>query len=170
MIGEIRRENSRLLAAIQSCVAVFSCEEAALNAFTDASILLSSDKRSKAPSFGASLPQARADQASQLDDDDVIVSDKWPNYTAQAVSKVAQKMQFELLGNRLIGYFIEWCDTPHQRQSGVAYADAIILYDQGNKPLVFAKTRSPANNIYVGFTRNLLTAVDPVLKAAVERT
>ena len=49
------------------------------------------------------------------------------DYTAQADSKVAQKMQFELIGNKLIGYFIEWCDTPHQRQSGVAYKDAIIF-------------------------------------------
>jgi hypothetical protein len=170
MSGEIRREDSSLLGAIQLCVATFSTEAAALNSFTDASILMSSDKRSKVPSFGAAVPVVRVDQASQVDDDDVIVSDKWPINTAQAVSKVAQKMQFELLGNKLIGYFIEWCDTPHQRQSGVAYKDAIILYDIDNKPLVFAKERSARNNIYVGFARNLLTAVDPTLNAAILRT
>ena len=140
---------------MRNCFDSFSTEDAALNSFLGASILSGSDRRGRPPSLPPTLAFTRLDQPSQIEDDEVISNDKWPIHTAQAVSKVAQKMQYELSGGELISYFIEWCDAPHQRRSGVAYSDAIILYDVDNKPLILATTRAPQNNIDAGFQRGL---------------
>ena len=72
----------------------------------------------------------------------------WYVYTAQTVSKVNKSIQDELMGTKLMGYFIEWCQRPTKRIKGNAYQDAAVRYndDDPNMPIVeYLKTRSPEN-------------------------
>ena len=82
---------------------------------------------------------------------------------------MSSSLQTELLGNKLISYFIEWCETPFVGTPGVAYTDCVIVYDVEGKPVTFLKDRSAHHNIYLGIRSNVLLGVDPVLKAAVQR-
>ena len=74
-----------------------------------------------------------------------------------------------MLGTKLMGYFIEWCETHNPRVAGVAYEDAVIRYDHGEENVHFIAERSPHLNLYVGINCKLLQAVDPVLDAAIQR-
>ena len=94
-------------------------------------------------------------------------ADSWFVLTAQTISKVSTKLQYELLGNKLVPYFIEWCSTDMQRVPGCAYADCCVLYDRSaSENVCLLSSRSPENNIYLGIPTPLL---DPVLDAAMER-
>ncbi|CAK0802819.1 unnamed protein product [Prorocentrum cordatum] len=94
-------------------------------------------------------------------------ADSWFVLTAQTVSKVSTKLQYELLGNKLVPYFIEWCSTDMQRVPGCACADCCVLYDRSAfENVCLLSSRSPENNIYLGIPTPLL---DPVLGAAMER-
>jgi hypothetical protein len=93
----------------------------------------------------------------------------WYIFTAQAVSKVNKAMQEEILGAKLMSYYIEWCSTDKQRVCGICYTDAVVRYNDagGEEPIYnFIKERSPLNNIYVGVPFPLK---DPVLSQAKER-
>ena len=94
-------------------------------------------------------------------------ADSWFVLTAQTISKVSTKLQYELLGNKLVPYFIEWCSTDMQRVPGCAHADCCVLYDRSaSENDCLLSSRSPENNIYLGIPSPLL---DPVLDAAMER-
>ena len=56
----------------------------------------------------------------------------WYIYTAQSVTKVNKAMQSELLGSDLLRYFVEWCSRDSKRVRGVAYQDALAVYNDIN--------------------------------------
>ncbi|CAK0885110.1 unnamed protein product, partial [Prorocentrum cordatum] len=94
-------------------------------------------------------------------------ADSWFVLTAQTISKVSTKLQYDLLGNKLVPYFIEWCSTDMQRVPGCACADCCVLHDRSAfENVCLLSSRSPENNIYLGIPTPLL---DPVLGAAMER-
>ncbi|CAK0905471.1 unnamed protein product [Prorocentrum cordatum] len=94
-------------------------------------------------------------------------ADSWFVLAAQTISKVPTKLQYELLGNKLVPYCIEWCSTDMQRVPGCACADCCVLYDRSAfENVCLLSSRSPENNIYLGIPTPLL---DPVLDAAMER-
>ena len=93
----------------------------------------------------------------------------WYILTAQAISRVSSSVQKELIGNKLMPYFIEWCSTDSPRTKGVSYLDCAYRYDHGSENVSFLQTRSPTQNIYLGFLSKLLAGVDPVLAAVKER-
>eukprot|EP00959_Pyramimonas_sp_CCMP1952_P044474 929407-Pyramimonas_sp.AAC.1 len=83
------------------------------------------------------------------------------------MSKVSNKLQFELLGNNLVPYFIERCPSEPPRTSGTVYADCCVLCDASpSDHTTLLSPRSPVHNIYLGIPSPLL---GPVLGAAAER-
>ena len=107
--------------------------------------------------------------AAEVGGADVSPGNPWYILTAQAISKVSSGVQRELLANKLMPYFVEWCRTESPRTKGVAYLDCAYLYDTDSKNVSFLHGRTPSQNIYLGFASTLLDAVDPVLRAAKER-
>jgi hypothetical protein len=94
----------------------------------------------------------------------------WYIRTAGSISKQHSKIQNELLSSqsKLLPYFIEWCETPQPQQRGVAYRDAIVVYDENGRTVTHKRFRSPDLNIYIGVPCKILGAIDPVLHAAMQ--
>ena len=55
------------------------------------------------------------------------------------------------------------------RTRGLAYADCVVRYDHEGDIVRFETHRSPDQGIYIGVPCNLLSRLDPVLKATIER-
>ena len=55
----------------------------------------------------------------------------WFIAVAQSVSKISFQLQNELMGQKLIQYFVEWCSTPDCRVKGICFEDCSYLYDVG---------------------------------------
>jgi hypothetical protein len=47
----------------------------------------------------------------------------WFIRVAQAIAKVSNQLQKELMASLLLKHFVEWCVTPDPRQKGVAFQD-----------------------------------------------
>ena len=85
------------------------------------------------------------------------------------MSKLSAALQTELLGNKLISYFIEWCETPTPRVAGVAYLDTLYLYDEGGRNITFLSERKPDHNLYLGIRHPVCANLDPVLSDAIAK-
>ena len=85
----------------------------------------------------------------------------------KSIRKVGSHLQHELMGRKLIAYYVEWCDTPFKRARGVTYNDTIVLYDDpAGTILRHVKKRDPNLNVYLGVPHNLLRGMDPALEQA----
>ena len=91
----------------------------------------------------------------------------WPRQIACAIARIGWSVQAQLLGGKLISYYTEWCEGTYPHAMGVAHPDTIVLYDVDGVPVTFAKDDKVEHNVYLGCPNNLLTAIDPVLKAEV---
>ena len=88
----------------------------------------------------------------------------WTQQIAHALSKIGLQLQSALLDERkLLGYIIEWCDSPPQKTPGCCYIDCCVLYDVGPGEHLKFVPRGPDNNIFVRIPHKLL---DPVLESA----
>jgi hypothetical protein len=88
----------------------------------------------------------------------------WNILVAENISKLGLQIQKELMGNILVSYLIEWCETIDVRRPGVAYLDTCIVYDSGTHNTAVVP-KSPDANVYMNIPHNLL---DPVLQSAAE--
>ena len=94
----------------------------------------------------------------------------WPRRVATAVARVGWNIQAQLLGQNLVKYYSEWCNTPMEVVAGMAYNDTIILYDTPKGNVEHVADDSKELNVYLGCPHNLLYDMgDPVLAAAQER-
>jgi hypothetical protein len=73
------------------------------------------------------------------------------------------------MGQKLIQYFVEWCQTPDCRVKGICFEDCSYLYDVEGVNISWVLKRSSENNIYIGIPTSILQGVDPCLEAAVQR-
>ena len=97
----------------------------------------------------------------------------WPKMVSNAVARMGGSMQQQLLGKTLISYYSEWCDTPCEKQPGIAYKDTIILYDYvlpGGRVVNvhFIKTDEVDHNVYLGCPSHILTGKDPYVTRETE--
>ncbi len=104
-------------------------------------------------------PHDHADSAGAGRESEDAPPKRWPIYTAQALSRIGLSIQKELLGERLIAYVIEWCETESRMQPGCCYRDASIVYDDTSECHVSFTDRGPQNNIYVRIPHPLLCPV-----------
>ena len=63
----------------------------------------------------------------------------WPRQMACAIARIGWSVQSQLLGGKLLSYYTEWCEAQYPHAMGVAYQDAVILYDQNNTPVTFVE-------------------------------
>ena len=91
--------------------------------------------------------------------------DAWYIYTAQTIGRAGSSLIRKLELGKVIPFWNTWCEHPVTRARAVAYADCVLFYDTAHGTVYFSKTRSPMDNVYIGITRKLLDAVDPVLEA-----
>ena len=89
-----------------------------------------------------------------------VAPDVWHIMVAGTLSRLGLQLQKALLEEKIIAFVVEWCETPHRKNAGVAYKDTCILYDDENDAIRNV-TRSPANNIYIRVPHPLM---DPVLE------
>jgi hypothetical protein len=84
----------------------------------------------------------------------------WYIAVAQSVAKIAYQLQNELMGQKLIQYFVEWCQTPDCRVKGICFEDCSYLYDVEGVNISWVLKRSSENNIYIGIPTSILQGVD----------
>ena len=160
---DTKREDGRLLDAIEACAQSREGHGTYLDRCVDASIFCLGEKRSR---YGSG--RSRGEGALQADADGVgdDAPTTWNVQIAKALSRVGLQIQNELLGEKLIGYVIEWCETEAQMQPGCCYADTCVLYDAGPGSIVSHVKKGPSNNVYVRIPHPLL---DPVSQSNQER-
>ena len=56
----------------------------------------------------------------------------WTTQVIQAIIKCSIEMQNDLCGKRLVGTFVEWCDTPIVRKRGSAPTDGCWLFAESD--------------------------------------
>ena len=78
---------------------------------------------------------ARSDEERVANED----AQGWTQQIAHALSKIGLQLQSALLDEKkLLGYIIEWCDSPPEKASGCCYIDCCIVYDASQEePLRF---------------------------------
>ena len=54
----------------------------------------------------------------------------WTLQVVTAIMKCCGEMQNDLYGKRLVGNFLEWCDTPLIRKPGSSTTDRCWLFDE----------------------------------------
>ena len=162
--GHVARDDVSLLDAVNASLASHDSAHAAFLKFDDYAIGCRGNHLLK-KARGADGPD---DDLAQGGDHETFVK-VWYIQTAQATAKVGSQLQVELMQNKLISFFIQWCDTPMVRSKGVCYEDAVYLYDVDGQNISFRSERSPDHNVYLGIRCTLLDGVDPVLKAAMDR-
>ncbi len=166
--GKVPRTDEGVLAAAREALAPFATEREACDAFRDNAIF---NKGNSTIRFGRGRPP----QAEQEGGDDIDIGAAdgqvahWNIYTAIAISRMSAQLQQELLGGKLIPYFIEWCSTDTAKVKGVAFLDCCIVYDRNGRHVEFCTGRSAKNNIYLGIRSAILGAEDPELTAAIQR-
>ena len=165
----VQREDAKLLDAIQSTKNGHDSLEQYLRACEDASIFCQDigagrgrRGRGRGRGRGGHGP-AELDPLEDEAEAPDFALEEWPIFTARALSRIGLSIQKELLGEQLISYLIEWCETPTQKVPGVCYRDTSIVYDALPGRPVTHKGRGYHNNLYVHIPHPLL---DPVLADA----
>lgn len=93
----------------------------------------------------------------------------WLETAAFTSQRLGSAITNGLMGDRLLKYFVEWCDTPRPTTSGVAFHDTTLVFDEQGRPARHVE-RGPAQNIYLHIPHPLLQSMDdPVLDAAMQR-
>ena len=87
----------------------------AITRYTDNAIFSVGNHLLKGGGKGFGKDAGPADDGDQEADYEVMGAGSWHILTAKALSRVAARLQSELLGNTLLKYFIEWCATPESR-------------------------------------------------------
>ncbi len=152
---DLSRDDRSVLTAIAASMDEFESDEAYLHKCMDAAIFCLGSRRGRR---GRSREGGEADAG----DLDVAPAEEapvhWNVITAENISRLGLQIQKELMGERLIAYIVEWCETPDVRRPGVAYQDTCIAYDtDGDNTKNIRK--SPSNNVYMRVPHALL---DPV--------
>ena len=110
--------------------------------------------------------------AAEADGAEVVISSTrstWYILSSQSIARCIIVLIRRLEVNKSLGFFNEWCQTEYVRASAVAYKDCVVVYDQDGAHVSHKRTRSPWDNIYFGIMRNTITALDPVLNAAIAK-
>ena len=150
----VRRENQAIIAAMGQLLREHENEAALLNACKDASILHGGERRIQ-----------KGGKGDHADFHDLAQgSSAWTMYVAQGMSRVGLQIQRELLDEKIINYFIEWCETPSQKAPAVAYEDVCFVYRDAENTCMTRVGRSPANHIYIVIPHALC---DPVLESVI---
>jgi len=172
----VRREDDTLLAAIDRCVRQSAGVNEYLKHCVDAAIFQVGGQARRNRRRDAGSARAAVDALHDVleepeADPEADMVEEWPCHTAKALSRVGLLIQRELLGEQLISYVIEWCETECMRVPGCCYHDTSVLYDRALGQHVTHTTRSPDNHIYVRIPHTLLrpSLRDPVLATAAER-
>ena len=72
----------------------------------------------------------------------------WTIMVAAIVARWTVRLSKSLLGDRLLKYYVEWCDTERVRRPGVAFTDTCIAFDDDSQGAHHIHKR-PKNNIYL---------------------
>lgn len=88
---------------------------------------------------------------------------RW-NHLCYNVCKLSPAIEQELMGRKLITYYIEWCSTPRRHKPGLAFRDSCVVMAQNGFPVSVEKSSS--NDIYVYVDHALM---DPVQQQNVDR-
>ena len=151
----IRRDDQSIVASVVSLLQEHENESALLQACMDASILHGGERRASRGGKGDGGDNLEMSQGTSM----------WTLYVAQGMSRVGLQIQKELLDEKIINYFIEWCETPSPKSPAVAYEDVCFVYTDGTDSSMTRVGRSPNNNIYLVVPHGLC---DPVLEAVME--
>ena len=168
-VGEVRRDDDALLTAIQAVYERHGSDASkAFALFRDNAILTASPstkwqgKGRGREGKGSEDPDADAPEAEP--------NEPWYIYQAKCIAKTGHNLQVQLLGNKLIPFYIEWCSTPKPSVKGVAHPDIAFLYDVDDQTPCKRATPEERKMIYVGIPHKLKPELDdPVLRAATKR-
>lgn len=83
--------------------------------------------------------EGAVDVAGLCNDGGLESTNHWYILTAGAISKVSSQLQYELLGGKIIPYFVEWCRTDMPRVKGVCFQDCAYRYDHLGETVSFYK-------------------------------
>ncbi len=89
----------------------------------------------------------------------------WTKHVAGTIGRLSAQLIRALLSERIIPYYVEWCDTPQDKCSGVCFKDTCLLFDVAGVAAVHV-SKNPYRNVYVSIPHSLL---DPVLDTATAR-
>ena len=89
--------------------------------------------------------------------------------TADSLTKASGVLQGKLLEDKIFHLVVEWCDSPQERTSGIAYADCAVVYDKDGQNCSFVQGQA-SDNLYLHVPHRLLRDMgDPALQVAQER-
>ena len=85
----------------------------------------------------------------------------WTTQVIKAIIKFSTDMQNDLCGKRIVGNFVEWCDTPIARKPGFSTTDGCWVFADPDGSLQSVAPH-PRNDIYLAVPH---AASDPVLES-----
>ena len=65
--------------------------------------------------------------------------------TADSLTKASGVLQGKLLEDKIFHLVVEWCDSPQERTSGIAYADCAVVYDKDGQNCSFVQGQASDN-------------------------
>jgi hypothetical protein len=157
MDAVVRRKPDAVVNAVASDLQTFTTEAEFMRACLDASL-----NQQGGPPQQPRLddPEDEMEPPQFADAGRGRASEPWTLFLAKKLWKVAQSIKGELLQTRLISLLVEWCETPDERRSCVAYTDLCIRYDAADGSPTTVVPKDPANSCYVSIPHPML---DPVL-------
>jgi len=127
-----------------------------------------SQLQSQAPR-AAHHPGEEPREGAELELPPFTANNTWYILSAQAIGRCIVNLIRKLEANKAISFFNDWCETELHRTPGIAYKDAVFVYDRGDQNITHLSDRSPSDNIYLGINRTILDDVDPTLLCALAK-